>query len=145
MQVKASALNFRDVIAALGKVELFGIGCVGIITAVGSNVPDLRVGDCVGALSSGAFSTMFRCTASCVVQIPEDMNFEDRASLPTIFCTAYHTLVNVARLSKGESIFIHAASGGVGQAAIMLSRSIGAEIYATVGSAWHHERDSQKS
>lgn len=137
IQVKASALNFRDVMAALGKVpfDSFGTDCAGIVTAIGANVSDLRVGDRVCALSSGAFSTVFRCAASCVVPIPKNIAFEVAASLPTIFCTAYHALVNIARLSKLESILIHAASGGVGQAAIMLSKSIGAEVYATVGSA----------
>ena len=137
IQVKASALNFRDVMAAMGKIPFhsFGTDCAGIIVSIGSNVSGLRVGDRVCALSSGAFSTMFRCAASCVVQIPDNMGFEVGASLPTIFCTAYHALVNVAGLSKGESILIHAASGGVGQAAIMLSQSIGADIYVTVGNA----------
>ncbi|KAL8832103.1 MAG: hypothetical protein Q9191_000460 [Dirinaria sp. TL-2023a] len=137
IQVKASALNFRDVMAALGKVpcDSFGNDCAGVISAVGDDASDLKVGDRVCALATAAFATVVRCAASYVVRIPETTNFNDAASLPVICTTVYHSLVNVARLCKGETVLIHAAAGGVGQAAIMLSQSIGAEIFATVGNA----------
>lgn len=137
IQTKASALNFRDVMAALGRVPFENLGndCAGIITATGSNVSDLAVGDRVCALATAGFATLVRCAASCAVRIPETTSFEDAASLPVICTTVYHSLVNVAGLCKGETILIHAAAGGVGQTAIMLSQSIGAEIFATVGSA----------
>ena len=137
IQVKASALNFRDVMVALGKIhdEYLGIDCAGVITAVGNDVSDLAVGDRVCALATAAFATVVRCAASCAVRIPNTTTFDDAASLPVICTTVYYSLVNVARLCKGETILIHAAAGGVGQAAIMLSQSIGAEIFATVGNA----------
>ena len=137
IQVKASALNFRDVMAALGKVPCDSLGndCAGVITAVGDNVSELAVGDRVCALATKAFATVVRCAASRVVRIPETTNFDDAASLPVVCTTVYHSLVNIARLCKGETVLIHAAGGGVGQAAIMLSQSIGAEIFATVGNA----------
>lgn len=136
IQVKAAGLNFRDVMAALGKIPLQDIGsdCAGVITAVGSNVIDLAVGDRVCGIAYQAFSTLLRCPASGIVRIPETITFNEAASLPVIFTTAYQSIANVAHLCKGESILIHAAAGGIGQAAIMLSQSIGAEIYATVGS-----------
>ena len=62
------------------------------------------------------------------------MSFTDAASIPAVFCTAYYSLIKVARLQAGESILIQAAAGGVGQAAIMIAQMIGAEIYVTVGS-----------
>lgn len=62
------------------------------------------------------------------------MSSTDAASIPAGFCTAYYSLVAVARLQRGESVLTHAAAGGVGQAAIMISQMIGAEISATVGS-----------
>ena len=67
--------------------------------------------------------------------IPETTSFEDAASLPVACTTVYHSLMNVAGLSKGETILIHAAAGGVGQTVITLSQSIGADYFATVGSA----------
>ncbi|KAK5625584.1 hypothetical protein RRF57_001300 [Xylaria bambusicola] len=67
--------------------------------------------------------------------MPEAMSFSDAASIPMVFSTAYVALVDIARLQKGQSILIHAAAGGVGQAAIMLAKYPGAEnIYVTVGS-----------
>lgn len=63
------------------------------------------------------------------------MSFEDAASLPMVFSTAYVGLVDVARFRPGQSILIHSAAGGVGQAALMLARHLNAgEIYVTVGS-----------
>ena len=137
IQVKASALNFRDVMVALGKIpyEFFGYNCAGVITAIGDDVSDLAVGDRVYAFSPAVFVTVVRCAASCIVRIPETTNFDDTASLSVRCITVYHSLVNVAGLCKGETILIHAAAGGVGQAAIMLSQSIDAEIFATVENA----------
>lgn len=136
IQVKACSLNFRDVLIALGQVPLdsLGIDCAGIITETGCDVQDLAVGDRVCAVSPGALCTFFRCASSCVVRIPESAAFDVAASLPVICGTAYRSLVTVAGLCEEESILIHAAAGGVGQAAIMLTQSIGAEIFATVGS-----------
>ena len=62
------------------------------------------------------------------------MGFETACTVPVVFCTAYYALIDLGRLEANEKVLIHAAAGGVGQAAIMLARLIGAEIYATVGS-----------
>ena len=141
IQIEASALNYRDVLASLGKVpyRFDGLDCAGVISAVGSNVSDLVPNDRVCALAAGAFATVVRCPASCVVKIPEKVAFNVAASLPVLSTTVVHSLMNVAGLQKDESILIHAAAGGVGQVAIMISRSIGAEVFATVGSATKKE------
>lgn len=136
IHVKAAALNFRDMMVALDKLpsrDDVWTDCAGIITAVSSNVIDLVVRDRVCGIAYGAFSTLLRCPASGIVRIPATTTFENAASLPVIFTTAQRATVNVARFCKGESILIHAAAGGVGQAATTLSQSIGAEVYATVG------------
>ena len=141
IQIRAAGLNFRDVMTALGELPERSIGfdCAGVVTAVGSRVQDLAVGDRVCALSPGAFSTIMRCVAACAVKVSESTDFETAASLPVAYTTVYHSLINLARLCKGETILIHAAAGGVGQAAIMLSQSIGAEIFATVGNSQKKE------
>ena len=141
IQIRAAGLNFRDVMTVLGKLPERGIGfdCAGLVTAVGSKVLDLTVGDRVCALSPGAFGTTMRCAAACAVKISESIDFETAASLPVVYTTVYHSLINLAGLCKGDTILIHAAAGGVGQAAIMLSQSIGAEIFATVGNSQKEE------
>ena len=64
----------------------------------------------------------------------DDLSFEQAASIPIAFVTAYYALHEVARLGHGERVLIHAATGGVGLAAIQVARWLGAEIYATAGS-----------
>lgn len=135
IEICAMGVNFKDVIVALGQVDgHLGQECSGIVTETGSKVTTVSVGDRVCASGRETFSTILECSALQVVPIPNDMSFAEAASIPAVFCTAYYSLVTIARLQRGESVLIHAAAGGVGQAAIMISQMIGAEIYATVGS-----------
>ncbi|KAJ4315566.1 Highly reducing polyketide synthase curS1 [Neodidymelliopsis sp. IMI 364377] len=62
------------------------------------------------------------------------MPFEEAAALPMVHVTAYHALVNIAKLRRGQSVLIHAAAGGVGRAALQLSAYLGLTTYVTVGS-----------
>ena len=81
----------------------------------------------------GCHQTYVRNPAIMFQLIPEDMTFEFAASIPSIYCTVYYSLFDAAKLKKGESILIHAAAGGVGQAAIIIAKHLEAEIFATVG------------
>ncbi|KAL8876689.1 MAG: hypothetical protein Q9198_005159 [Flavoplaca austrocitrina] len=135
IDIKAMGVNFKDVVVALGQVDGYlGHDCSGIVSAIGSKVTNVSVGDRVCALARETFSTVLECNALSATTIPNDMSFTDAASIPAVFCTAYYSLAKVARLQAGESVLIHAAGGGVGQAAIMIAQMIGAEIYVTVGS-----------
>ncbi|KAK8059864.1 hypothetical protein PG996_009794 [Apiospora saccharicola] len=135
VQVKAVGLNFKDVLVALGNLAEYklGVDVSGIVTRVGSAVTDLKPGDKVMTASCDTFATFVRFPAAGAMKIPEEMDFEEAASMPLIFLTAYYALVTAGQLVKGEKVLIHAAAGGVGQAAIQIAQSIGAEIYATVG------------
>ena len=66
-------------------------------------------------------------------RIPDDISFETAASIPIVYTTACYSLVHLARLKRGETVLIHSAAGGVGQAAIMLAKHLGATIFVTVG------------
>lgn len=133
-------LNFKDVLVALGQIEdSMGGECSGIVADVGSEVTRLKVADRVCALPCDPYSTSVICNSSVVKRIFEEMSFASAASIPVIFCIAYDSLVNVARLYHGQSILIHAAAGGVGQAAIMLAQILGAEVFATIGSKRNEE------
>ncbi|KAI4272255.1 MAG: hypothetical protein LQ337_005421 [Flavoplaca oasis] len=135
IDIKAMGVNFKDVVVALGQVDGYlGHDCSGIVSAIGSKVTNVSVGDRVCALARETFSTVLECNALSATRIPDDMSFTDAASIPAVFCTAYYSLINVARLQAGESVLIHAAAGGVGQAAIIIAQMVGAEIYVTVGS-----------
>ncbi|KJZ74256.1 hypothetical protein HIM_06262 [Hirsutella minnesotensis 3608] len=136
IKVTATGMNFKDVVIAMGQVasSYLGVECSGIVSQVGSKVTTLSVGDRVCAMSLGAYGTYARCKESSAAVVPDDMALEVAASVPVVFSTAYYGMVELAHIQPGESILIHAASGGVGQAAIQLAQMLGAEIYATVGS-----------
>ncbi|KAN0092149.1 BcPKS8, polyketide synthase [Hyaloscypha variabilis] len=136
IEVKATSMNFKDIMISMGQLssKYIGVECAGIISGVGSKVTELAVGDRVCAMSEGAYSTYTRCLGTSAQKISETMSFEDASTMPVIYCTAYYSLFDLGRLTKGESVLIHAAAGGVGQAAIILSQMVGAEIFATVGS-----------
>lgn len=136
IEVKAVGLNFKDVMIAMGHLanEHIGVECSGMVTRVGATVTDIKPGDRVCTMAEGSFATYIRCKETSVARIDDDLSFEAAATIPVIWSTAYYSLLHVARLEKGESVLIHAAAGGVGQAAIILAQMIGAEIFVTVGS-----------
>ncbi|KAK3946793.1 hypothetical protein QBC32DRAFT_401942 [Pseudoneurospora amorphoporcata] len=137
IEVKAVGMNFRDAMAAKGliPITMSGAKASGVVIAFGSSVCAFKVGDRVAALTQGAFATRTRATASLAFKVPGHISFEAAATLPLGYCVAYYSLVDVGRLAEGETVLIHQAAGVVGQAAICLARMIGAEIFATVGSA----------
>jgi NADPH:quinone reductase-like Zn-dependent oxidoreductase len=137
VRVAATGMNFKDVVIAMGQVasSYLGVECAGTVARIGSNVDSVTVGDRVCAMVLGAYSTFARCKATSVAIIPDDMTYETAASVPVVYSTAYYGIFELARLEPGEKILIHAASGGVGQAAIQLAKRVGADIFATVGTA----------
>ncbi|KAK6530124.1 hypothetical protein TWF694_003493 [Orbilia ellipsospora] len=138
IQPHAFGLNFRDVFSTMGKMKekWMGFECAGYISRIGSNVPShLKVGDRVCALmQAGHWANKVRTRWTGVLPVPETMSMETAASIPMIYTTAWHGLAHLARLEAGETVLIHSAAGGVGQAAITIAQYLGAEVYATVGS-----------
>jgi NADPH:quinone reductase-like Zn-dependent oxidoreductase len=136
---KAFGINFRDVLCALGQMPLsaFMGEYAGVVTAVGSGEfvqRNYKVGDRVVGMHAQPYANYARLSGYAAHVLPEDISFTEAASINVIFTTTYYSLVNVARLEPGQSVLIHYGSGGVGQAAIQLSRHLGAEIFVTVGS-----------
>ncbi|KAL4864241.1 hypothetical protein BDV12DRAFT_205831 [Aspergillus spectabilis] len=136
IEVKASGVNFSDCLLALGRIpwDQFGSECSGMVSRHGSAIFDLPVGSRVCVSTEGTFQTYTRCKAGDVIRIPDEMSFTEAAALPVVFLTAFYALVYIANIQPGESILIHSAAGGTGQAAIQIARMLSAEIYATVGS-----------
>ena len=137
ISIKSIGMNFKDVMIALGQIPFhhkIGIECSGVVTAVGSNVTDLSLGSRVCAVTQGAYANITRAPQHTVAKIPDSLAFTEAASIPVAFCTALYALADIGRLHDGESILIHAAAGGVGQAAIILAQKMKAEVFATVGS-----------
>ena len=138
IEVEAFGVNFKDVFIALGQMKAatpMAGECSGIVTAVGSQCRSrFRVGDRVCAWYATAYANHARARASNTSRIPNSMSFITAASMPVIFLTAYYGLVEIAHLQKGQTVLIHSAAGGVGQAAIQIAQHVGAKIFATVGS-----------
>ncbi|KAK4059825.1 uncharacterized protein Triagg1_10981 [Trichoderma aggressivum f. europaeum] len=136
IQVRASGLNFRDVMVLMDQIsdELLGFEASGVVLRVGRDVTEFKSGDKICTLTHGAHRTVLRSKSDACQHIPQGLSFEEAACLPLAHCTAYHALVNVAHAQKGQSILVHAAAGGVGQAAIQLAQHLGLELFATVGS-----------
>jgi NADPH:quinone reductase-like Zn-dependent oxidoreductase/NAD(P)-dependent dehydrogenase (short-subunit alcohol dehydrogenase family)/aryl carrier-like protein len=85
-------------------------------------------------MSKGAHRSLVRNPASLCYRLQGDMSFSDAAALPCILTTAWFSLIDTARLQKGETILIHSAAGGVGQMAIQIAQRVGARVLVTVGS-----------
>ncbi|QQK40349.1 Polyketide synthase, putative [Penicillium digitatum] len=136
LRVKVSGLNFKDIVVSMGQLaqSYLGIEYSGIVSNIGSNVKNFKIGQRVMAMPEGCFSTYARCSATSAAEIPANMSFEVAASVPVVFCTACYSLFGLGQLQAGERVLIHAGAGGVGQAAIMLAQTIGADIFVTVGS-----------
>lgn len=137
IEVKAAGLNFKDIMVAMGQLAqpALGVECAGVIRRVGEGVTHLKEGDAVMTWKLDTFSNIARAPAAMVQPISElsgTMEWATAASLPVIYSTAHYALSTTARLQKGESVLIHGAAGGVGQAVIMLAQYIGATILATV-------------
>ncbi|MCC6271373.1 MAG: zinc-binding dehydrogenase, partial [Microbacteriaceae bacterium] len=146
--VTAAGLNFRDVLNALGLLQEYyatvlgitqatdvglGFECAGVVTAIGAGVQHLRIGDRVMGLSlgEGAFANYLTLPATQMVAIPDGVSDEAAATIPLTFLTAWYGLVELAHLQAGDRVLIHAAAGGVGQAAVQIAQALGAEVFAT--------------
>ncbi|CAI6088461.1 unnamed protein product [Clonostachys chloroleuca] len=135
---KAFGLNFRDVLVALGQLEEDFISheVTGVITRLGPDTKDsgYQVGDRVCCMSGGRYASVSQTHWMTTAKIPDNMSFEWAASIPVAYATAYHSLVHLARVQKNETVLIHAAAGGLGQAAVVLAQHAGAKVLATCSS-----------
>ncbi|MFJ8630376.1 type I polyketide synthase [Streptomyces sp. NPDC093568] len=144
--VRAAGVNFRDVLNVLGMYPgdagRLGHEGAGVVAEIGPDVSGLAVGDRVMGLLDGAFAPTAVTDARLLARIPEGWSFEQAASTPIVFLTAYYALMDLAGLRAGESVLIHSAAGGVGTAAVQLARHLGAEVYATASEPkWPVVRD----
>ncbi len=135
IEVRATGLNFMDVLDALGALpferDWLGGECAGVIARVGPGVENLEIGDTVLALAPGSFSQYVTVDAALAARKPEGYSFAEAATIPVNFLTAYYGLFHKAGMQAGERVLIHAAAGGTGMAAVRLAQQAGAEIFAT--------------
>ena len=138
LRVLATGLNFRDVLNALGMYPgdpgPLGGECVGVVEAVGEGVADLEIGQRVLGLAPGSFATTVVQKAALLAPAPTRWSDAQLASLPIVYLTAWHALVELGHIAAGQRVLIHAGAGGVGIAAIRIAQSAGAVVLSTAGS-----------
>ncbi|OBA60949.1 polyketide synthase [Mycobacterium sp. 1100029.7] len=131
--VAAVGVNFRDVLVALGMYpgggELGAEGA-GVVLEVGPGVTGLSVGDAVFGLL-GVVGSEAVIDARLVTAVPPEWSLARAAGVPVVFLTALYGLSVLAGLRAGERVLVHAATGGVGMAAVQLARYWGAEVFVT--------------
>ncbi|MGO8963785.1 MAG: SDR family NAD(P)-dependent oxidoreductase [Mycobacterium sp.] len=131
--VAAVGVNFRDVLVALemypGGGEL-GVEGAGVVVEVGPEVIGLAVGDAVMGLL-GVVGSEAVVDERLVTAVPAGWSLVAAAGVPVVFLTALYGLSVLAGLRAGQRVLVHAATGGVGMAAVQLARHWGAEVFAT--------------
>ncbi|MFZ0906921.1 MAG: SDR family NAD(P)-dependent oxidoreductase, partial [Mycobacterium sp.] len=134
VRVEASGLNFRDVLNVLGLYPgdpgPIGGDFAGIVTQLGGGVTGLEVGQRVYGFMQGAFASRFNVPAQLLAPIPDGVSAVDAATIPAAALTA-RLAFDWAQLQPGDRVLIHAASGGVGLAAIQMAQQHGAIVFAT--------------
>ncbi|ASU85227.1 type I polyketide synthase [Nocardiopsis gilva YIM 90087] len=145
IEVRAAALNYRDVMQAIGLLPAEavegtlteqgqGLECAGVVTAVGAGAEGLEVGDRVFALAPNSLASHTITAAHAVSRIPDHMTFAEAATAPVVFTTVQYALGDLARLASGETVLVHGGTGGVGLAALQYARERGARVIVTAGS-----------
>lgn len=127
IQTRTSGLNFKDVLIAMGIIDGsvnegngLGLEAAGIVEEIGPDIKNFAVGDRCLVFVSGALSTHITTSESLCVKIPDGLSFEEAATIPTVYCTAFYSLVDKAKVEPGQSVLIHSATGGVGIAAVQV-------------------------
>jgi 4-hydroxyphenylalkanoate synthase len=132
--VAAVGVNFRDVVAALGmypgQAPVLGAEGAGVVIETGPDVAGVAVGDAVMGLIGGT-GPLAVVDRQLLVKVPRGWSFAQAAGVPVVFLTALYGLADLAAIGAGESVLVHAATGGVGMAAVQLARQWGVEVFVT--------------
>jgi NADPH:quinone reductase-like Zn-dependent oxidoreductase len=145
IRVKATGVNFADVLARMGLYPdapklpcVVGYEVAGDVDAVGAGVTTFREGDRVVSLTRfGGYSDVVVVPASLAAPLPDALTYESAAALPVNWLTAWLMLVRLGNVQPGERVLVHAAAGGVGQAAIQIARWRGATVIGTASPSKH--------
>lgn len=118
-----------------GASTILGLECSGIVESVGGNCERYQRGDKVCALlPGGGYAEYVSVDEGSVLPMPAEFSFEQAASIPEVFATAWLNLFDEGGLKKHNTVLIHAGASGVGTAAIQLCRAYDSRTCVTVGS-----------
>lgn len=148
VQVHAAGVNQLDSKIKDGQFKLIlpyrlplilGHDVAGVVVKAGPRVRQFKPGDEVYARTDdfriGTFAEFVPVRESSLAPKPKGLTMEEAASIPLVGLTAWQALVETAKLTKGQRVFIQAGSGGVGTFAIQLARHLGATVATTTSAA----------
>jgi mycoketide-CoA synthase len=132
--MRAIATNFRDIMITLGMFThdaLIGGEGAGVVVEVGPGVTEFAVGDSVYGFFPDGSGTLVAGDVRLLLPMPSDWSYAEAAAISAVFTTAYYAFVHLADVKTGQRVLVHAATGGVGMAAVQLARHLGLEVFAT--------------
>lgn len=143
IRLHAIGVNYADVLCRRGthpsmRQPPIIVGCegAGTVEACGDQVTQHRIGDRVGVYSpfGGAYAEQIAVPEHYAMPLPAAMSWEDAAAFTHVYLTAFHALKTQGRASAGERLFVSAAAGGLGGAALQLAACFELDVIAGVGS-----------
>jgi NADPH2:quinone reductase len=139
VELKAIGVNFIDVYFREGRYPatlpfVDGQEGAGVVSAVGSDVKSVAVGDRVAYTSVlGSYAQYAAVPAEKLIKLPDKIDFQQGAALMLQGMTAHYLVKSAYPLKHGETCLVHAAAGGVGQLLVQMAKMIGARVIATAG------------
>ena len=110
------------------KVTRLGVDVAGQVEAVGPKVTEFRPGDEVFGTCRGALAEYACASESALVMKPENVTFEQAASVPLAAFTALQGLRDKGQIQAGQKVLINGAAGGVGTFAVQIAKWFGADV-----------------
>jgi NADPH:quinone reductase len=152
VRVRATAVNRADLMQRRGNypapagwpADIPGLEYAGVVDACGAGVTRWRGGERVmGIVGGGSYAEYVIVHEDEAIPIPDVLSFEEAASVPEAFLTAYDALrvrLQLPLENNGESVLIHAVASGVGTAALQLAHAMGLRVFGTARSDWKLDR-----
>jgi NADPH:quinone reductase-like Zn-dependent oxidoreductase len=148
VRVRAASINPLDKMTRNGELKrlitykppfVLGHDMAGVVTDVGADVTDFKVGDEVYArprdLRIGTFAELIAIDQDDVAPKPDALTFQEAAAVPLVALAAWQILVDRAHLQPGQRVLVHAGAGGLGSTVIQLAKHLGATVATTTGTA----------
>lgn len=138
VEVRSAGVNFPDALMVMGQYQVRpplpfipGAEAAGVVSTVGEGVRRLKPGDRVMCLpGTGAFASHVNVHENLCLPMPDGLDFTVAAGLPIAYGTVLHALIQRAQLRSGETLLVLGAAGGVGLAAVMIGKALGARVIA---------------
>lgn len=144
VRISAASINPLDKMVRNGEFKqllkyslpfVLGHDLAGVVTALGRDVQDIKVGDEIYArprdLRIGTFAEYIAVDHADLARKPRSLTMEEAAAVPLVALAAWQSLVELARIKPGQKVLIHAGAGGLGSTVIQLAKHLGAYVTTT--------------